>query len=78
MESAKYRLPEESNASAVGRSSCADFAGPPSPEKPGAPVPAMVAMVPVAEETSRMRWLWLSAIKRSPEESSARPAGESS
>jgi len=62
--SATYTFPAESSASAVGRSSIAAFAGPPSPKNPAAPVPATVAITPVAAVTTRTRWLWLSAIYR--------------
>jgi hypothetical protein len=41
--------------------SCADAAGPPSPEKPGVPVPAKVVIMP-AGSTRRTRLLDVSAI----------------
>lgn len=51
-------------------------AGPPSPEKPRAPVPASVEMAPVAAVSTRMRLLLLeSAMARSPLGRSARLVG---
>src|SRR5271154_916524 len=46
LESAMYRLPEESTARPAGWFTCALVAAPPSPENPGIPVPAKVVMIP--------------------------------
>jgi hypothetical protein len=54
-------LLEASTARPVGESVAAEVAGPVSPEKPWVPVPAMVAMMPVAAVILRMRWLPVSA-----------------
>ncbi len=54
-ESAIYTLPAPSRATPIGRFRLAEVAGPPSPENPAVPVPAMVEMIP-AELTLRMRW----------------------
>src|ERR1035438_6570248 len=45
-ESATYRSPEVSGAIPTGPSSDASTAGPPSPEYPGRPFPAMVVTIP--------------------------------
>ena len=44
--SATQILPAESTASPAGAFSEADFAGPPSPEKSGTPLPAIVRIMP--------------------------------
>jgi len=49
-----------STVSAMGSSSKAAAAGPPSPEKPAMPLPAKVVMMPFV--TARMRWLPVSAM----------------
>ena len=68
-------LPAGSSATVVGLLMSAEVAGPPSPEKPATPVPAMVEMMPVTPLTSRMRPLLESAMKRSPAASTAMPKG---
>jgi len=45
---------------AMGSLRAAEEAGPPSPEKPGLPVPAKVEMVPVDMSTRRMVWVDMS------------------
>src|SRR5205807_1162942 len=72
--SAKYILPPLPIAIAVGWRSAAWIAGFPSPEKPTAPLPAMVVIVP-SEVTIRILSLPPSAMKRLPEESTATPVG---
>ena len=47
MWSATYSEPSEAAAMPSGQYSCAAVAGPPSPEKPGEPVPANVVIVPL-------------------------------
>src|SRR4029453_4796333 len=54
----------------------APAAGPPSPAKPAAPVPAMLWITP-SGVTWRMRWLPVSAMKMSPASSTTTPQGES-
>jgi hypothetical protein len=44
-------------ATSVGAFSRAPVAAPPSPEKPGVPVPATVRMTPLGE-ILRTRWFW--------------------
>src|SRR5437764_969547 len=68
------RFPDESTATAVGPFNCALVAAPPSPEYPGAPVPAIVEITP-PDDTSRTRWFPVSAINRLPNESTATAAG---
>ena len=64
------RLPSLSTATPMAPFSCALVAGPPSPEKPGVPLPATVVMIPLAE-TLRMRVS--SAMNRLPAPSTATP-----
>src|SRR6185437_13218522 len=72
--SAISRLPDASRQTSVGRFRAAIAAGPLSPEKSGAPVPAIVTGDP--DTGTSTIWLCpLSAINRSPAESSARPPG---
>ena len=52
--SAKRTFPEESTAMPVGKLTVAFAAGPPSPEEPGVPFPATVAMIP-SSPTRRIR-----------------------
>src|SRR5690242_16880505 len=52
-ESAMYRLPAPSRDTPCGKFICALDAGPPSPENPPTPVPAMVVIVPLVS-TRRM------------------------
>ena len=47
-------------------------AGPPSPEKPGSPVPATVVIVP-SDAIERIRWLSASATSSAPLEVNATP-----
>ncbi|MFT3791948.1 MAG: hypothetical protein QM741_12935 [Rudaea sp.] len=54
-QSAMYRLPALSMATASGLFSCAVFAAPPSPEYPALPVPATAVIVPPA---STLRTMW--------------------
>ena len=56
LESAMRTFPNASTATPNGKSSDANVAGPPSPEKPTLPLPAIVAMIPLAE-TFRIRLL---------------------
>ena len=72
--SAMNRLPAPSTATPSGQFSCALVAGPPLPEKPGVPLPATVAMMPLGK-TLRMRLLPVSAINRLPVLSTATAAG---
>ena len=66
-ESATNKSPESiMTAKAVGYRSSANAAGPPSPELPGVPVPAMVVMIPVLRITIRIVLLPKSAIKTFP------------
>ncbi len=74
LASAMKRLPAASTATPVGEYSSALVAGPPSPERPKAPLPATVLMTP-AGDTSRTRLLPWSAMKRSPAASTANPTG---
>src|ERR1039457_6435691 len=71
--SAMYRLPAASTATPEGQYNWARVAGPLSPLKPAVPLPATVVITPF--ETLRMRWLYWSAMYRSPAESTATPAG---
>ena len=64
--SGKRMLPSGSAAMPRGAAICANVAGPPSPEKPNVPVPAIVVMMPVALDTCLMRWLPVSAITKLP------------
>src|SRR5579872_5827370 len=73
-DSVTYTLPDPSTAIPSGESNCALEAIPPSPEKPGIPVPAMVLMTPPLE-TKRTRWLLVSAINKFPPASTATPYG---
>src|SRR5262245_27931898 len=61
-------------ASWPGRYTCALLAGPPSPEKPGVPVPANVVIIPVLD-TRRMREFALSLMYTFPKVSPAVPVG---
>src|ERR1700730_10739531 len=65
-----YKFPLTSRATPVGKLICALMAGPPSPEKPGEPLPARVVRVPSAL-TKRIRLLAVSAIYRLLEASTA-------
>ena len=73
--SAMNKLPLLSTATPDGDLNNAFVAGPPSPLKPSAPVPATVVITPVPAATRRMRWLDLSAMNRFPLASSATPLG---
>ena len=53
----------------------ASVAGPPSPEYPSAPVPAMVTMTPVSRSTRRMQWFIASAKYMLPAKSKAHMNG---
>jgi hypothetical protein len=57
-----------------GKLICAAFAGPPSPLKPGVPVPATVVIFPNAD-TLRIRLFILSAITKPPDGLRAIPFG---
>ena len=72
--SAKKTFPELSTATPRGLFMDAETAGPPSPEKPAAPLPASVVMMPPAD-TFRIRLLKVSAMKRFPAASTATPLG---
>src|SRR5579872_5785540 len=65
-------LPAASTAMAWGRYKAALTAGPPSPEKPGEPLPATIVSTP-SWSTFNTRWLSRSAIKRLPSVSRATP-----
>src|ERR1017187_950223 len=69
-----YRLPVESAFTPWGLANCALVAGPPSPEKPGDPVPATLVIVP-SGATLRMRWFQQSAMYKLPALSTAMPCG---
>lgn len=68
-------LPLVSTATPLGALSRADVASPPSPEEPGVPSPATVAITPVPAATLRMRLLARSAMYTLPLASTATPAG---
>ena len=68
-----YRLPAESTATPVRSLNWALVAGPPSPLKPCVPFPATVVITPF--ETMRRREAPVSAIYKSPAESTATPSG---
>jgi len=71
------RLPWPSPKMLYGLSISALVAGPPSPEKPAAPLPATVTMLPPGPPTtSRMTLLFVSAIKILWEASTQTPLGE--
>ena len=78
LASAIKRLPAASMATPIGEFSWALGAGPPSPLKPIAPVPATVVMIPVPAVTRRMRWWAVSAMKRFPVASTVAPIGKNS
>src|SRR5437773_5198003 len=69
-----YRLPPASPATPLGAARLALVARPPSPPKLYVPFPATVVMMPEAT-TSRMRWLFVSAMYRLPAASTATPVG---
>ena len=73
--SAMKRFPEASKATPPGPYNHAEVAGPPSPANAGTPVPATVVMMPLADDTSRMRLLPVSAMKRFPATSTATLVG---
>ena len=72
--SVTYKLPRASKAKALGKFSWALVAGPPSPPKPAAPVPAKVETIP-AGVTRRMRFEARSVINKLPAASNAMPVG---
>ena len=72
--SAMKRFPALSTATPPGAAKLASVAGPPSPLKPDVPFPATVVMTP-EESTFLIRWFWVSAMKRFPAPSTARPRG---
>ena len=55
--SAKYTMPVLSTQISTGLRKLAEVAGPPSPENPAVPVPAIVAIFPVDAVIFRMRLL---------------------
>ena len=67
-------LPLESPVNAVGQSSAASRAGPPSPEYPGTLTPATAVMTPVGD-ILQMRALPASAMYNEPRESINTPLG---
>src|SRR5262245_16369875 len=71
------RSPNVSTATPAGPESCAEVAGPPSPLKPNCPLPATVLINPFGV-TLRTRWLAASEMNRSPNVSTATPAGPES
>jgi hypothetical protein len=76
--SAMNRLPAASSAMPQGRCSEAAVGSPPSPPKPALPLPATVAMLPVAGSTTRIRWLSVSAMNSRPSPSIAMSRGHAS
>ena len=69
--------PSPSTAIPLGFMSCASSAGPPSPENPGTPVPAIVSIVP-SVSMRRIRAFCVSTMNTRPMPSTATAAGNDS